>query len=222
MEAKGGRFATVIGRYCVMDRDNRWDRTELAWWTMVDSEGRRAANARAAIEAAYVADEDDKFVRPTVLDGAEPIRNGDMVGHTAVRDAVIEAVEVLDREVGRVLDTAAECGYSVILSADHGNCDEMVDPVTGDAHTQHTTSPVPCLVVDEVPWRLSTGGGIKDLAPTVLSLMGLPIPPEMRGRSLLPGTCDGVRPRLRSPKAQGWAPLVLRFDRGFDRARRYG
>jgi 2,3-bisphosphoglycerate-independent phosphoglycerate mutase len=65
-------------------------------------------------------------------------------------------------------------GYSVILSADHGNCDEMVDPVTGEPHTQHTTYPVPCLVVDEVPWRLSTGGGIKDLAPTVLSLMGLP------------------------------------------------
>ena len=114
--------------------------------------------------------------------------NGDMVGHTAVREAVIEAVEVLDREVGRVLDAAVESGYSVILSADHGNCDEMVDPLTGDPHTQHTTYPVPCLIVDEVPWRLSTNGGIKDLAPTVLSLMGLPIPSEMHGRSLLLGT----------------------------------
>ena len=113
--------------------------------------------------------------------------NGDMVGHTAVREAVIEAVEVLDREVGRVLDAAVACGYSVILSADHGNCDEMVDPVTGDPHTQHTTYPVPCLVVDEVPWRLSVSGGIRDLAPTVLSLMGLPIPEAMDGRSLLLG-----------------------------------
>jgi len=90
--------------------------------------------------------------------------------------------------VGRVLDAAVESGYSVILSADHGNCDEMVDPLTGDPHTQHTTYPVPCLIVDEVPWRLSTNGGIRDLAPTVLSLMGLPIPPEMHGRSLLLGT----------------------------------
>lgn len=112
--------------------------------------------------------------------------NGDMVGHTAVREAVIEAVWVLDREVGRVLDTAVECGYSLILSADHGNCDEMLDPVTGP-HTQHTTDPIPCLVVDEVPWRLSSGGGIKNLAPTVPSLMGLPIPPQMQGRSLLLG-----------------------------------
>jgi 2,3-bisphosphoglycerate-independent phosphoglycerate mutase len=113
--------------------------------------------------------------------------NGDMVGHTAVREAVIEAVEVLDREVGRVLDAAVANGYSVILSADHGNCDEMVDPVTGEPHTQHTLYPVPCLVVDEVPWRLSVGGGIKDLAPTVLALMGLPTPKEMDGRSLLLG-----------------------------------
>ena len=113
--------------------------------------------------------------------------NGDMVGHTAVRSAVIEAVEVLDREVGKVLDAAVAQGYSVILSADHGNCDEMIDPVTGDPHTQHTTYPVPCLIVDEVPWRLSAGGGIKDLAPTVLALMGLPVPEEMNGRPLLLG-----------------------------------
>jgi 2,3-bisphosphoglycerate-independent phosphoglycerate mutase len=113
--------------------------------------------------------------------------NGDMVGHTAVREAVIAAVETLDREVGRVLDTAVECGYSVILTADHGNCDEMVDPVTGEPHTQHTVYPVPCLIIDEVPWRLAVGGGIKDIAPTVLHLMGIPIPEQMDGHSLLLG-----------------------------------
>jgi 2,3-bisphosphoglycerate-independent phosphoglycerate mutase len=108
-----------------------------------------------------------------------------MVGHTAVRDAVIKAVETLDMEVGRLLDVAVEEGYSVILTADHGNCDEMVDPVTGEPHTQHTIYPVPCLVIDKVPWRLATGENLSAIAPTLLQLMGLPQPTEMQGNSLL-------------------------------------
>ncbi|MBC8210828.1 MAG: 2,3-bisphosphoglycerate-independent phosphoglycerate mutase [Gammaproteobacteria bacterium] len=111
--------------------------------------------------------------------------NGDMVGHTAVRDAVIKAVEVLDLEVGRVLDVAVAEGYSVILTADHGNCDEMVDPVTGEPQTQHTIYPVPCLVIDKVPWRLATGENLSAIAPTLLQLMGISQPPEMTGKSLL-------------------------------------
>jgi 2,3-bisphosphoglycerate-independent phosphoglycerate mutase len=111
--------------------------------------------------------------------------NGDMVGHTAVRSAIIQAVETLDREVGRVLDCAVEHGYSVLLTADHGNCDEMVDPVTGEPHTQHTTYPVPVLVIDEVPWRLKTSGGLHNVAPTILHMMGLKQPEEMPGNSLL-------------------------------------
>jgi len=111
--------------------------------------------------------------------------NGDMVGHTAVRDAVIKAVEVLDQEVGRVLDVAVAEGYSVILTADHGNCDEMVDPVTGEPQTQHTIYPVPCLVIDKVPWRLATGENLSAIAPTLLQLMGIAQPPEMQGKSLL-------------------------------------
>lgn len=111
--------------------------------------------------------------------------NGDMVGHTAVRDAVIKAVEYMDTQVGRVLDTAMERGYSVLLTADHGNCDEMVDPITGEPHTQHTTYPVPCLIIDEVYWRLATGANISAVAPTVLDLMGLAQPEMMTGSSLL-------------------------------------
>ena len=111
--------------------------------------------------------------------------NGDMVGHTAIRDAVISAVETLDREVGRVLDAAVEKGYSVILTADHGNCDEMVDPVTGEPHTQHTVYPVPCLLIDETQWQLSIGAGLASIAPTVLQLMGLPQPEGMTHRSIL-------------------------------------
>ena len=111
--------------------------------------------------------------------------NGDMVGHTAVREAVIAAVEALDQEVGRVLDAAVAAGYAVILTADHGNCDEMVDPVTQTPHTQHTLYPVPCLVIDPVPWNLSIGAGLDAIAPTVLTLMGLPKPAAMHGHSLL-------------------------------------
>jgi 2,3-bisphosphoglycerate-independent phosphoglycerate mutase len=329
----GGQIATVSGRYYAMDRDRRWERTEMAWRALVEGEGRRASSAREAIEQAYASDEDDEFIRPTVIEGGERIAggdsviffnfrkdrprqtvaalfqpefdhfdrgvftpaevtcmmeydqlfglpfafdhetpsvtvgkvladagipqfhcaetekyahvtfffnggrseplpgeervlipspqvatydlqpqmsapevadavvealrsrvfpfvvvnfaNGDMVGHTAVRESVIEAVEVLDKEVGRVMDVAMEEGYSIVLTADHGNCDEMVDPITGDPHTQHTVYPVPCLIVDEMPWRLAVGGGIDRIAATVLSLMGLPKPPAMEGDSLL-------------------------------------
>ena len=110
--------------------------------------------------------------------------NGDMVGHTAVPDAIIKAMETVDYEVGRLVDAAEKNGFSVIVTADHGNCDEMVDPVTGDPHTQHSIYPVPCVILDEERWRLRSGGGIANIAATVLQLMGLPLPKKMK-RSLL-------------------------------------
>jgi 2,3-bisphosphoglycerate-independent phosphoglycerate mutase len=111
--------------------------------------------------------------------------NGDMVGHTGDLRAAVRAVEALDRHVGRVLDAAVAAGYSVLLTADHGNCDLMVDPETDEPHTQHTTNPVPLLAVDEVRWVLAPSGGLADVAPTVLQLMGLEVPEAMSGRSLL-------------------------------------
>jgi 2,3-bisphosphoglycerate-independent phosphoglycerate mutase len=122
--------------------------------------------------------------------------NGDMVGHTAVPQAVIRAVEALDREVGRVLDAAVASGYSVVLTADHGNCEEMVDPATGAPNTQHTCYPVPCLIVDEAAWQLSSAGGLANIAPTVLQLLGLPKPAAMQASSLLLQACgEGVGAR---------------------------
>ncbi|MDH5387254.1 MAG: 2,3-bisphosphoglycerate-independent phosphoglycerate mutase [Gammaproteobacteria bacterium] len=333
LEDAGGSIATVSGRYYAMDRDNRWERTELAWKAMVQGEGIQAETARYAIEAAYAHDETDEFIKPTVLEGAEQVEsgdsviffnfrndrprqlaaalsqsdfdsfklggfvgatvtclteydpefllpigyaperpqatlasvvsragfkqlhcaetekyahvtyffnggkkqpfagedhiminspdvptydkkpemsaaevadtiidalekrehsfilvnfaNGDMVGHTAVREAVILAVEALDKEVGRVLDAAVKAEYSVVLTADHGNCDEMVDPVTQEPHTQHTLYPVPCLVIDEKNWHLRPGASLSSIAPTVLQLMGLQTAPSMTGKSLL-------------------------------------
>lgn len=327
-----GVVSTVTGRFYAMDRDNRWDRVEIAWQGMVNGVGEVATDALSAVDAAYAADEVDEFIKPRIVEGGEliqgndpvlfynfrndrprelsdalanagfasfdrggfePVRlttmtlydktlsaevmfpperptvnlasiisdaglkqfhcsetekyahvtfffnsgreepyagedrlvidspkvetydlkpemsapevadaliealnkgkqdfivcnfaNGDMVGHTAVENAVVQAVEALDTQVGRVLDAAVANEYSVLLTADHGNCDEYLDPLTGEPNTQHTVYPVPLLVIDEVNWRLSTNGGLSNIAPTVLQLMGLEKPDTM-AKSLL-------------------------------------
>ncbi len=329
----GGAIGSVSGRYYTMDRDRRWDRTELAWRMLTLGKGRRASSAEQAVELAYAAGENDEFIRPTLLPGFEGLTavdhvllfnfrkdrprqilaaltqadfdgfdrgdkalvgatcmmeydpglglpyafepdeagttlgetisalglrqfhcaetekwahvtyffnggrsdpyegedrrlvpspgvatydlkpemsaaevadatieaiqsgryafvvvnfaNGDMVGHTAVQDAVIRAVETLDQEAGRVLDAAVAHDCTAILTADHGNCEELLDPVTDMAQTQHTVYPVPCMIVDALSWQLSIGGSLANIAPTVLDLMGLPKPASMTGRSLL-------------------------------------
>ena len=111
--------------------------------------------------------------------------NADMVGHTARRESIIRAVETLDLESHRVFRVALENNWRILLTADHGNCDEMVNPDTGEPHTQHTEYPVPFLIMGEGPVRLSTGRGLADIAPTILELLGVPQPPDMTGRSLI-------------------------------------
>ncbi len=330
----GGLIGSISGRYYAMDRDKRWDRTQLAWQTIVRCEGRYCESASQVIEQSYDLGVYDEFIRPVPLTGCIPLQagdqlvffnfrndrtrqlsaalviedfkdfdrgsdyqpisltcmtyyddklespiayapirpevtlggvvsdaglrqlhcaetekyphvtfffnggreqclegedhslidspkvatydlkpemsaalvadtmiealrsqryeflvvnfaNGDMVGHTAVRDAVIKAVEVLDREVGRVLDVAVDQGYSVVLTADHGNCDEMVDPESGEPHTQHTLYPVPCMVIDKDTKLLAQGENLSAIAPTLLQLMGIPKPGAMTGNSLI-------------------------------------
>jgi 2,3-bisphosphoglycerate-independent phosphoglycerate mutase len=112
-----------------------------------------------------------------------------MVGHTAVAPAVIKAVETLDEVVGKVLGAAVANDYSAILTADHGNCEELVDPANEAPHTQHTAYPVPCLLIDETTWQLSCEGGLANIAPTVLDLMGLEKPHGMTSKSLLLKPC---------------------------------
>ena len=111
--------------------------------------------------------------------------NADMVGHTARRGAIIRAVETLDAESHRLFRVALEHGWRVMLTADHGNCDELINPNTGEPHTQHTEYPVPFVIMGEGPVRLGIGRGLADIAPTVLDLLGLPQPPVMTGRSLI-------------------------------------
>jgi len=329
----GGAIATITGRYYSMDRDHRWERTELAWRAIVHGKGQRMECAESALRNAYAAGDNDEFIRPIILPNwqapeaddplisfnfrkdrpqqivaalglqnfkgfdrgeaplfkvtcmmpynrdfhlpyaftpqrpdttlahvisqaglkqfhcaetekyphvtyffnggqADPLQgetqlmipspkvatydqkpemsaawvteavsdaikagkydfivvnyaNGDMVGHTAKQDAVIHAVETLDKELGRLLETAAHHDYSVIVTADHGNCEELVDPLTGEAHTQHTLYPVPCIIIDQSSWQLSCSGGLSNIAPTVLQLMGLAKPAAMTAGSLL-------------------------------------
>jgi 2,3-bisphosphoglycerate-independent phosphoglycerate mutase len=317
----GGAIASVTGRFYAMDRDNRWERTELAWRALVLGKAQHAQSAETAIRSAYAAGDSDEFIQPVLLPSFSPIidddpviffnyrkdrprqmvaalgdssfkgfdrgntalaavtcmmpydrslnmpyafepekpkttlahvisasglaqfhcaetekyahvtyffnggrttpyagesqllipspgvatydlkpsmsakevadavvgaiskgryafivvnfANGDMVGHTAKRDAVLEAVETLDREASRVLEAAETAGYSIVLTADHGNCEELIDPFTGEPHTQHTTYPVPCLIMDEANWQLSSSGGLANVAPTILQLMGI-------------------------------------------------
>ena len=118
------------------------------------------------------------------------LANGDMVGHTGVPEAVISAVETVDMMVGRMWDTAVDNGYSIVLTADHGNADMLIDPVSRKPHTQHTTFPVPCAIYDSQQWKLGNGHGLPAIAPTVLQLMGLEKPSSMQGRSLLLGEID--------------------------------
>jgi len=113
--------------------------------------------------------------------------NGDMVGHTGNLHAAVRAVEAVDECVGRVADAVLSRGGGLIVTADHGNCEQMTDPATGGPHTAHTTYDVELIVVDERyrGSRLRTGGRLADIAPTALDMLGLPKPAAMTGASLL-------------------------------------
>jgi 2,3-bisphosphoglycerate-independent phosphoglycerate mutase len=340
LERAGGRVATLSGRFYAMDRDNRWERIAQAYHAIVCREGLEASDPIAAVEAAYGRGETDEFVKPTVVDGGPPLRDGDaviffnfradrareltnaltsavprhfegrldrrrvprlaafvclteydaefdlpvafpsdpppnglgetlsgaglqqlriaetekyahvtfffnggletpfpgedrvlipsprdvatydhkpemsafqltdevlqrisgeryafilinyanpdMVGHTGVLDAAVKAVETVDRSLERLVERVLAHDGSLLITADHGNCELMRDPHSGQPHTAHTTNPVPIFWIgpDAIGSRLEDGG-LSDLAPTVLELLGLPKPEEMSGRSLI-------------------------------------
>jgi 2,3-bisphosphoglycerate-independent phosphoglycerate mutase len=110
--------------------------------------------------------------------------NPDMVGHTGDLKAAIKAVETVDTGLGRIVDAIGKAGGALLVTADHGNCEMMRDPVTGGPHTAHTTNPVPLLLFGGGDVSLAEGR-LSDLAPTMLALMGLPQPAQMSGVSLL-------------------------------------
>jgi 2,3-bisphosphoglycerate-independent phosphoglycerate mutase len=335
-----GRIATVSGRYYAMDRDQRWERTKLAWDAIVEGRGETAATAKEAVRASYDAGVFDEFVKPTVIvddlfDEGKPLfregdaaiffnfrpdrgrqltrafvvpdfngfdrgpivpdvffatmteydktflspvafppeeikntladvlsrqglkqlhiaetekyahvtfffnggveapeigedrilvpspkvatydlkpemsarevtnkviaeiekdtydaivlnyANADMVGHTAVKEAVIKAVETVDECLGRVVGAVLTRGGAILITADHGNADKIAEPGTGLPFTAHTTNPVPFILISEHKHGLRSGGILADIAPTILDLLGIPQPDEMTGKSLV-------------------------------------
>ncbi|PHV11670.1 2,3-bisphosphoglycerate-independent phosphoglycerate mutase [Chitinimonas sp. BJB300] len=110
--------------------------------------------------------------------------NGDMVGHTGNFDAAVKAIEALDACVGRAVAAMQAIGGEVIITADHGNCEVMWDNVSGQAHTQHTTDLVPFIYIGRKA-RLASSGALKDIAPSLLAMMGISQPAEMTGHSLI-------------------------------------
>lgn len=328
-----GRFASMIGRYYAMDRDNRWDRVQQAYDLMTQGKGEFTAdNATDALAAAYARDENDEFVKATRIGEAAPMEdgdalifmnfradrareitrafvnadfdgfarkkvvnvdfvmlteyaadiktavayppaslvntfgewmakndktqlrisetekyahvtfffnggveesfkgedrilinspkvatydlqpemssaelteklvaaiksgkydtiicnypNGDMVGHTGVMEAAVKAVEALDHCVEEVAKAVESVGGQLLITADHGNAEQMRDPATGQAHTAHTNLPVPLIYVGDKNVKAVAGGKLSDIAPTMLSLMGMEIPQEMTGKPL--------------------------------------
>jgi len=334
-----GRIASIVGRYYAMDRDNRWDRVEIAYQLLTEAKAQYSADtAEQALQGAYDRDENDEFVMPTVIrgDGDENVvvgdndavlfmnfradrarqltrafvdpqfddfprgkvpnladfvmtteyaasidtptafppesldnvlgdylaqlgktqlrmaetekyahvtfffsggreelfdgeqrvmipspdvatydlqpemsapelteqlvaairssehdlivcnyANGDMVGHTGVYDAAIKAVEALDKCIGQVEAALLEVGGQALITADHGNCEQMSDYESGQNHTQHTTELVPLVYIGDRAQQLDPAGGkLADIAPTLLAMMDLPQPAEMTGRNL--------------------------------------
>jgi len=113
------------------------------------------------------------------------IANPDMVGHSGILDAAIQAAQAVDVAIGKVVDAVRGAGGALVVTADHGNLEMMRDPATGQPHTAHTVGPVPLVYVGERHATLRAGGALRDVAPTLLDLLGLPQPAEMSGQSLL-------------------------------------
>jgi 2,3-bisphosphoglycerate-independent phosphoglycerate mutase len=139
-------------------------------------------SAAGVTDAVVKAIESDKFDF-VVVNFANP----DMVGHTGDLTAAIHAVETVDKGIGRIADAVRAKKGALLVTADHGNCELMIDPATGAPHTAHTLNPVPLLYVDDAARNVTirAGGRLCDVAPTMLEIMGLSIPAAMTGHSLL-------------------------------------
>ncbi|MDY6980526.1 MAG: 2,3-bisphosphoglycerate-independent phosphoglycerate mutase, partial [Pseudomonadota bacterium] len=118
--------------------------------------------------------------------------NPDMVGHSGNFDATVKAIEAIDECLGRVVASARKVGGEMLITADHGNAEMMQNPETEQAHTAHTTNLVPLIYVGR-GFALEDNGALSDIAPTMLELMGIPLPSEMNGRSLIASSGEAVQ-----------------------------
>src|ERR1700735_1787119 len=139
------------------------------------------------MSAAGIADAVVKAVSDTAFDVIiVNFANADMVGHSGKLEPTIRAVETVDRELGRIYQAIKQRGGSLLVTADHGNAEMLIDPATGGPHTAHTTNPVPFLYVTEEGNKptLREGGSLRDISPTILSLLNLDQPNQMTGGNL--------------------------------------
>jgi 2,3-bisphosphoglycerate-independent phosphoglycerate mutase len=141
------------------------------------------------MSAAGIADAVVKAVNDTAFDVIiVNFANADMVGHSGKLEPTIRAVETVDRELGRVYQAVKQRGGSLLVTADHGNAEMLINPVTGGPHTAHTTNPVPLIYITDAPTgsvSLRPEGSLRDISPTILGLLKLDVPEEMTGRSLV-------------------------------------
>ena len=122
--------------------------------------------------------------------------NTDMVGHSGDIPAAVKAVEAVDTALGRLVKAVSDAGGTLLVTADHGNVEQMRDPETGEPHTAHTTNPVPLLLVNAPSgYDRIYSGRLADIAPTLLELLGLPQPRAMTGHSLLHPAGEAVAER---------------------------
>ncbi len=139
------------------------------------------------MSAAGIADAVIKGVNDTAFDVIiVNFANADMVGHSGMMEPTIRAVETVDTQLGRIYQAVKQRGGSLLVTADHGNEEMLIDPATGGPHTAHTTNPVPFLYVTEDGLRpeLRSGGSLRDISPTILGLLGLDLPNQMTGGNL--------------------------------------
>jgi 2,3-bisphosphoglycerate-independent phosphoglycerate mutase len=155
--------------------------------TVVPSQKIATYDLKPEMSAAGIAD----TVIKAIEDGAFDVivvnfANADMVGHSGKLEPTIKAVETVDACLGRIELAARAKGGAMLITADHGNAEMMIDPVTGSPHTYHTTNPVPFIVVAEnaKQFTLKPGGSLRDISPTILGMLGLPEPKEMTGADL--------------------------------------
>jgi 2,3-bisphosphoglycerate-independent phosphoglycerate mutase len=145
----------------------------------------RTYNLKPEMSAPRLTDEVIKAIRGGHYDVIVcNFANPDMVGHTGDFDATVQAIESVDQCLGRIYEATASTNGEILITADHGNAEQMFDFETGQPHTAHTTNPVPFLYIGR-PATLAPSGALEDIAPTMLYLLGLPKPTEMTGRPLI-------------------------------------
>jgi 2,3-bisphosphoglycerate-independent phosphoglycerate mutase len=155
--------------------------------TLVPSQKVATYDLAPEMSAAGIADAVVKGIEAKMFDVIiVNFANADMVGHSGQIPPTIKAVETVDSCLGRIQAALRKNGGAMLITADHGNAEQMIDPATGGPHTAHTTNPVPLILVaeDAAKFTLRPDGALQDISPTVLGMLGIPQPKEMKGHDL--------------------------------------